>query len=192
MNFESLVQNINAVHETLQAQAAHAVNLALTARNWLIGYYIVEFEQHGEDRAAYGEKLLKKLESRIIGKGMNERRFRDFRRLYLTYPQLAVPVVSYVATNIMTKAEIVNEVAKATGVEKVTVQTVVEAFMENVKESIVKGEPVYLRGFGSFIVKHRAKKAARNITKKTTMTIPAHDIPAFKPAKVFVNAVKEK
>ena len=95
-------------------------------------------------------------------------------------------------TNIMTKAEIVNEVAKATGVEKVTVQTVVEAFMENVKESIVKGEPVYLRGFGSFIVKHRAKKAARNITKKTTMTIPAHDIPAFKPAKVFVNAVKEK
>ena len=89
-------------------------------------------------------------------------------------------------TNIMTKAEIVNEVAKA------TVQTVVEAFMENVKESIVKGEPVYLRGFGSFIVKHRAKKAARNITKKTTMTIPAHDIPAFKPAKVFVNAVKEK
>ena len=77
----------------------------------------------------------------------------------------------------MTKAEIVNEVAKATGVEKVTVQTVVEAFMENVKESIVKG---------------RAKKAARNITKKTTMTIPAHDIPAFKPAKVFVNAVKEK
>lgn len=99
MNFESLVQNINAVHETLQAQAAHAVNLALTARNWLIGYYIVEFEQHGEDRAAYGEKLLKKLESRIIGKGMNERRFRDFRRLYLTYPQLAVPVVSYVANN---------------------------------------------------------------------------------------------
>ena len=90
---------INAVHETLQAQAAHAVNLALTARNWLIGYYIVEFEQHGEDRAAYGEKLLKKLESRIIGKGMNERRFRDFRRLYLTYPQLAVPVVSYVANN---------------------------------------------------------------------------------------------
>ena len=94
--------------------------------------------------------------------------------------------------SIMTKAEIVNEVAKVTGVEKVTVQTVVEAFMENVKESIVKGEPVYLRGFGSFIIKHRAKKAARNITKKTTMTIPAHDIPAFKPAKVFVNAVKEK
>ena len=92
----------------------------------------------------------------------------------------------------MTKAEIVNEVAKATGIEKVTVQTVVEAFMESVKGSVINGEPVYLRGFGSFIIKHRAQKAARNITKKTTMTIPAHDIPAFKPAKVFVGAVKEK
>ena len=91
----------------------------------------------------------------------------------------------------MTKAEIVSEVAKATGVEKTTVQTVVESFMESVKGSIVKGNPVYLRGFGSFIIKHRAQKAARNITKKTTITIPAHDIPAFKPAKVFVAAVKE-
>ena len=72
------------------------------------------------------------------------------------------------------------------------VATTVEAFMESVKGSIVRKEPVYLRGFGSFIVKHRAQKAARNITKKTTMTIPAHDIPAFKPAKVFINAVKEK
>ncbi|MCH3940329.1 MAG: integration host factor subunit beta [Bacteroidales bacterium] len=91
----------------------------------------------------------------------------------------------------MTKAEIVDKVAKATGIEKIAVQSVVEAFMDTVKDSLVKKEPVYLRGFGSFIIKHRAKKAARNITKKTTMTIPAHDIPAFKPAKVFVNAVKE-
>ena len=80
----------------------------------------------------------------------------------------------------MTKAEIVNEVAKSTGIEKIAVQSVVEAFMESVKGSIVRKEPVYLRGFGSFIV------------KKTTMTIPAHDIPAFKPAKVFINAVKEE
>ena len=92
----------------------------------------------------------------------------------------------------MTKAEIVNEVAKATGIEKVAVQTVVEATMESIKGSLIKGNPVYLRGFGSFIIKHRAEKAARNITKKQTMTIPAHNIPAFKPAKVFVNAVKEK
>ncbi len=91
----------------------------------------------------------------------------------------------------MTKAELVSEVAQATGVEQTAVQTVVEAFMDSVKGSIVKGEPVYLRGFGSFIIKHRARKAARNITKKTTITIPEHDIPAFKPAKVFVAAVKE-
>lgn len=92
----------------------------------------------------------------------------------------------------MTKAEIVNEVAKATGIEKVTVQTVIEATMESVKSSIIKGNPVYLRGFGSFIIKHRAQKAARNIRKQTTMTIPEHDIPAFKPSKSFVNAVKNK
>ena len=92
----------------------------------------------------------------------------------------------------MTKAEIVNEVAKATGIEKVTVQTVIEASMESIKDSIVKGNPVYLRGFGSFIIKHRAEKAARNITKKTTITIPAHDIPAFKPAKCFMSEIKEK
>ena len=91
----------------------------------------------------------------------------------------------------MTKAEIVNEVAKATGIEKVTVQTVVESSMECIRQSIIKGNPVYLRGFGSFIIKHRAEKAARNITKKTTMTIPAHDIPAFKPSKAFVAAVQE-
>ena len=92
----------------------------------------------------------------------------------------------------MTKADIVNEISKETGIEKVTVQTVVESFMENVKDSISAGNPVYLRGFGSFIIKHRAEKAARNITKKTTITIPAHDIPAFKPAKVFIGAVMDK
>lgn len=91
----------------------------------------------------------------------------------------------------MTKAEIVNEVAKATNVDKTTVQTVVDKFMDCVKDSLSKGNPVYLRGFGSFIIKHRAEKAARNITKNTTMTIPAHDVPAFKPAKVFVNVVKK-
>ena len=90
----------------------------------------------------------------------------------------------------MTKADIVNEVAKATGVEKVTVQAVVEATMDSIKDSIIKGNPVYLRGFGSFIIKHRAEKAARNITQKTTITIPAHNIPAFKPAKSFAEAVK--
>lgn len=92
----------------------------------------------------------------------------------------------------MTKAEIVNEVAKATGIEKATVQAVVESTMESIKSSVVKGEPVYLRGFGSFIIKRRAQKAARNITAETTMIIPEHDIPAFKPAKAFVTEVKNK
>ena len=64
--------------------------------------------------------------------------------------------------------------------------------MDSIKASLVNGEPVYLRGFGSFIIKHRAQKAARNITQKTTLTIPAHDIPAFKPAKSFVEEVKSK
>ena len=90
----------------------------------------------------------------------------------------------------MTKAEIVNEVAKSTGIEKTTVLRVVEEFMECVKGSLSKGNPVYLSGFGSFIIKHRAEKAARNITKNTTLTIPAHKIPSLKPDKVFVNAVK--
>ena len=90
----------------------------------------------------------------------------------------------------MTKAEIVNEIAKEGGIQKDTVSFVIEEFMKIVKKSLAKGNRVYLRGFGSFIIKHRAEKAARNITKNTTMTIPAHNIPAFKPAKVFVNEVK--
>jgi len=91
----------------------------------------------------------------------------------------------------MTKAEIVAEIANKTGIEKLTVQTSVESFMEAVKVSMQKGENVYLRGFGSFIVKKRAQKTGRNISKNTTIVIPAHNIPAFKPAKVFANAVKK-
>ena len=98
MNFEALVKHISTIQSTLQAQAAHAVNLALTARNWLMGCYIVEFEQNGEDRAAYGEQLLKKLEQRLNVKGLNERRFREFRRLYLVYPQLKEPIAQYIVS----------------------------------------------------------------------------------------------
>ena len=90
----------------------------------------------------------------------------------------------------MTKADIVNEISKSTGIEKVMVLETVEKFMETVKDSLGKGENVYLRGFGSFIVKQRAQKTARNISKKTTIIIPAHNIPAFKPAKTFMNEVK--
>jgi DNA-binding protein HU-beta len=92
----------------------------------------------------------------------------------------------------MTKAEIVAEIANKTGIEKVAVQATVEAFMEAVKNSLANGDNVYLRGFGSFIVKKRAEKTGRNISKNTTIIIPAHNIPSFKPAKTFVNEVKNK
>ena len=90
----------------------------------------------------------------------------------------------------MTKAEIVADIANKTGIEKVAVQATVESFMEAVKGSLINGENVYLRGFGSFTVKKRAQKTGRNISKNTTIIIPAHNIPAFKPAKTFVNEVK--
>ena len=90
----------------------------------------------------------------------------------------------------MTKAEIVAEIANKTGIEKVAVQATVEAFMDSLKNSLVSGQNVYLRGFGSFIIKKRASKTGRNISKNTTIIIPAHNIPSFKPAKTFVNKVK--
>ena len=99
MNYESLVGRINLIQDALQAQAAHAVNLSLTARNWLVGYYIVEFEQHGEDRAKYGEKLLKRLAESINRKGFDPRRLREFRQLYLVYPILGEEVVKYIKVN---------------------------------------------------------------------------------------------
>jgi DNA-binding protein HU-beta len=92
----------------------------------------------------------------------------------------------------MTKAEIVSEIADKTGIEKVAVLATVEAFMETIKGSMEDGNNVYLRGFGSFVIKERAKKTGRNISKNTTIVIPAHNIPSFKPAKTFVESVKTK
>jgi DNA-binding protein HU-beta len=87
----------------------------------------------------------------------------------------------------MTKAEIVNVIAEKTGVGKKDVAITVEAFMEEIRESLAdKKDNVYLRGFGTFVIKHRAKKTARNISKNTTMIIDAHDLPAFKPCKSFI------
>ena len=99
MNFESLVGRINQVQDVLQAQAAHAVNLALTARNWLVGYYIVEFEQHGEDRAKYGDKLINRLAKEINRKGFETRSLHMYRRIYLIYPQLATAIFPYLQKN---------------------------------------------------------------------------------------------
>jgi DNA-binding protein HU-beta len=90
----------------------------------------------------------------------------------------------------MTKADIVAEIATETGVERNDVSKTVESFMSAIKSSLSKGENVYLRGFGSFIVKERAEKTGRNISKNTTIIIPAHNIPSFKPAKTFVEEVK--
>ena len=92
----------------------------------------------------------------------------------------------------MTKAEIVSIVSNKIGIDKVDIQLTVESLMGEIISSLENGENVYLRGFGSFIIKKRAEKTARNIKKNTTIKIPAHNIPAFKPSKIFLNGVKNK
>ncbi len=92
----------------------------------------------------------------------------------------------------MTKADIVANIAEETGLERVEALKAVESFMTSVKKSLANGDNVYLRGFGSFIVKERAEKTGRNISKNTSIIIPAHNVPAFKPAKTFVEEVKTK
>ena len=91
----------------------------------------------------------------------------------------------------MTKADLVTDISEKTGVEKVAVQATIESFMQSVIETMESGENVYLRGFGSFIVKTRAEKTGRNISKNTAVIIPAHNIPSFKPSKTFVESVKK-
>jgi DNA-binding protein HU-beta len=92
----------------------------------------------------------------------------------------------------MTKAELVNTISNKLGVEKNDTQKVIEAFMQEIRTSMYNGDNVYLRGFGSFIIKTRAAKTGRNISKNTAIEIPAHNIPAFKPSKTFVEKVKTK
>ena len=90
----------------------------------------------------------------------------------------------------MTKAEIVSKISEKTGIEKTTALSVVESFMIEIKDSIKKNESVFLRGFGTFLAKERKEKTGRNISKNTTIIIPAHHIPSFKPSKVFKEEVK--
>lgn len=90
----------------------------------------------------------------------------------------------------MTKQDIVNEIAKKTGVDKTSVLNIVEAFTETTKKSLISGKDIFLRGFGTFHIQHRNVKTARNISKNTTIIIPEHNIPKFKPSKEFVNKVK--
>lgn len=92
----------------------------------------------------------------------------------------------------MTKQEVINEIAKKTGIDKVVVGSSVESLMEKVKDSMIKGNNIYLRGFGTFLIKKRAKKTARNITKNTAVIIPEHFVPTFKPSKEFMASMKKK
>ncbi len=92
----------------------------------------------------------------------------------------------------MTKAELVNTISNKLGTEKNETQKVIEAFMQEIRTSMYNGDNVYLRGFGSFIIKTRAAKTGRNISKNTAIEIPAHNIPAFKPSKTFTEKVKTK
>ncbi len=117
MTFELLAKNIENIQTTLQQQAAHAVNLSLTSRNWLMGCYIVEFEQNGEDRAQYGAKLLKRLEERLQTKGLTERRFREFRRLYQVYPQLGKEVLNYVGAQNYASLALPEEIRRTSSAE---------------------------------------------------------------------------
>ncbi len=91
----------------------------------------------------------------------------------------------------MTKAEIIAEISAKTGLEKADVTTAVEAFFTVVKDSMVEGNNIYVRGFGSFVNKKRARKVARNISQNTSLIIEEHFIPSFKPAKSFAKSVKE-
>ena len=89
----------------------------------------------------------------------------------------------------MTKADLVDSISSKTGVDKVSALVILESFMAEVKKSVSNGEDVTLRGFGSFLLKHRAEKTARNISKNTTIIVPAHDIPSFKPSKEFIDSI---
>ncbi len=92
----------------------------------------------------------------------------------------------------MTKADLISEITEKTGVEKIAVQATVESLMTSIIDAMESGENVYLRGFGSFVIKRRAEKTGRDISKNTTIIIPEHFVPTFKPAKTFVEGVKNK
>lgn len=150
MNFEALVKHISTIQSTLQAQAAHAVNLALTARNWIMGCYIVEFEQNGEDRAAYGEQLLKKLEQRLNVKGLNERRFREFRRLYLVYPQLKEPIAQYIVSQSQIRhtlsAEFIEPIRRLPSAESATnIRRMPSAELDDAKRWMIPADRLFNR-----------------------------------------------
>ena len=106
---------------------------------------------------------------------------------FIVFIKNILPLINFIK---VTKAEVISEIAEKTGIDKADVSTTVEAFFTVVKNSMAKGENIYVRGFGSFVNKKRAKKTARNISKNTAMVIDEHFVPSFKPAKVFVEKIK--
>ncbi|MGL4632461.1 MAG: HU family DNA-binding protein [Leadbetterella sp.] len=100
--------------------------------------------------------------------------------------------LTFINYNTVTKAEVISIISTKTGVDKAVASSTVEAFFQTVKEQLAGGEAIYVRGFGSFVNKRRAEKKARNISKKTTVTVPEHFIPSFKPSKEFIEEVKTK
>ncbi len=108
MDFPALVTQIQSVQTTLQASVAHAINTGLTLRNWLIGYYIVEFEQNGEDRAQYGSNLLKNLEKQLNTRGLNAQRFTEYRRFYSVYPQIGTEIFHHFSPEIIDRLSLSN------------------------------------------------------------------------------------
>lgn len=149
MNFNLLAQSLKSIQDTLQSQASHAVNLALTTRNWLMGCYIVEYEQNGEDRASYGEKLLKNLELRLCTKGLTERRFREFRKLYIVYPQLKEEVVRYLSETTCLGEQLIRsipEIRRITSAEMAdTIRLMPSAESDKSKEWMLPAEMLFRR-----------------------------------------------
>lgn len=91
----------------------------------------------------------------------------------------------------MTKADLVSRITEKTGIQKEEVEKIIESFFVTIKDSLSQGENIYFRGFGSFTIKQRAAKTARNISQKSTIIVPAHQTPVFRPADDFISQVKE-
>ena len=143
MNFNALINNIKQTHTVLKTAVSKAINISLTIRNWLIGYYIVEFEQNGEDRAKYGKKILQNLEKHFAKsdiKGLTERRFREYRKFYTTYPEFRQALTAEFIQNnfpsdiLLIRQALTAEIKQDDIQEERTVQSMPKQFDNNKKE----------------------------------------------------------
>ena len=143
MNFNALINNIKQTHTVLKTAVSKAINISLTIRNWLIGYYIVEFEQNGEDRAKYGKKILQNLERHFEKsdiRGLTERRFREYRKFYTTYPEFRQALTAEFIQNnfpsdiLLIRQALTAEIRQDDIQEERTVQSMPKQFDNNKKE----------------------------------------------------------